>query len=98
MHEPVHTKYEAIKQLKQRLNRKKVLNVNVVEKESIRKENQGKGAMLSNSMRVDDSSMVLFNKELVKLLLLPQKDDKWMEMKINNAKKTQKINLFTGTS
>ena len=54
--------------------------------------------MLSNSMRVDDSSMVLFNKELVKLLLLPQKDDKWMEMKINNAKKTQKINLFTGTS
>ena len=43
MHEPRHEKYEAIKELNRKLNRKKVLNVNVVENEflKIKKENMG---------------------------------------------------------
>ena len=59
VHEPKHEKYEAIKDLKRRLNRKKVLNVNVVENEhlKIKKENMGQGAVLNDAMRVDDQSM-----------------------------------------
>ena len=36
MREPKHEKYEKIKQLRQRLNTKKVLNVNVVENENLK--------------------------------------------------------------
>ena len=36
MHEPKHEKYEEIKKLRQRLNCKKVLNVNVVENENLK--------------------------------------------------------------
>lgn len=69
-HEPFYAKYEAIRDLKRRLNRKKVLNVNVVENEhlKIKKENMGQGAVLNNSMRVDDSSMLMFNSEVLKML------------------------------
>lgn len=59
VHEPVHEKYEAIKELNRKLNRKKVLNVNVVENEylKIKKENMGQGAVINNALRVDDPSM-----------------------------------------
>ena len=89
IHEPHHAKYEAIKALKQRLNRKKVLNVNVVENEQtkIKKENAGQGANLDTSMRTDDPSMVLFHKELGKFLLNPNREDKFMQMKIKQSKK-----------
>ena len=45
LHEPKNEKYEAMKELKQRLNRKKVLNINVVENEylKIKEENNGQG-------------------------------------------------------
>ena len=80
IHEPQHTKYDAIKDLRRRLNRKQVLNVNVIDNEQnkIKKENMGKGALLDNPMRVDDSSMCQFNKELVRLLLHTNKEDKFM--------------------
>ena len=70
------------------MNRKKVLNVNVVVPDKIKKENQGKGAILNDRIRVDDPSMVMFSKEVVKLLLLPNSKDKFMQMKIKNAEKT----------
>ena len=49
VHEPVHQKYEAIKELRRKLDRKKVLNVNVVENEflKIKKENKGQGVVLN---------------------------------------------------
>ena len=92
IHEP-HTKFDAIKDLRRKLNRKQVLNVNVIDNEQnkIKKENMGKGALLDNPMRVDDSSMCQFNKELVKLLLHPNKEDKFMQMKIQNAQKHEKL-------
>ena len=66
----MHEKYEAIKDLNRKLNRKKVLNVNVVENEflKIKKENMGQGAVINNALRVDDPSMLMFNKEVLKLL------------------------------
>ena len=84
IHEPKNTKYDAIRDLKRRLNRKQVLNVNVIDNEhtKIKKENMGKGALLGNPLRVDDTSMIQFNKELVRLLLCPNKEDKFMQMKI----------------
>ena len=83
MHEPT-TKFEAIKELKKRLNRTKVLNVNVIgdEQAKIKKENMGKGALIDNSMHSDDSNMVMFSNELTRLLMLPNKEDKFMAMKV----------------
>ena len=54
------TKFDIVRDLKRRLNRKQVLNVNVIDNEhvKIKKENNGGGAMLDNPMRVDDPSMV----------------------------------------
>ena len=87
MHEPVHEKYDAIRDLKRRLNRKKVLNVNVVENEflKIKKENMGQGAVLNNSMRLDDPSMLMFNMEALRLLQMPHKEDKFMGMKVKKT-------------
>ena len=92
VHEPVHEKYAAIRDLKRRLNRKKVLNINVVENEflKIKKENMGQGAVLNNSMRVDDPSMLMFGSEVLRLLSLPVKEDKFMAMKLKNIKKKRK--------
>ena len=80
----MHAKYEAIKELKRRLNRKKVLNVNVIENEQnkIKKENMGKGALLNNSMRLDDPSMKQFAKLVNKMLMVPRREDKFMQMKL----------------
>ena len=66
MREPKHEKYEKIKQLRQRLNTKKVLNVNVVENENlkIQKENEGKGVQVDKYLGINDSSMQMFRKEL----------------------------------
>ena len=88
IHEP-RTKFDVIRDLKKRLNRKQVLNVNVIDNENnkIKKENNGGGAMLDNPMRVDDPSMIQFNKELVRLMLHPNREDHFMNMKISNAKK-----------
>ena len=88
LHEPKHTKFDAIRDLKRRLNRKKVLNINVIENEDskIKKENEGKGALLSSNFKVDDSSLKMFYRELSRTLLNPQKDDKFLEMKISKAK------------
>ena len=92
MHEPKHEKYEKIRQLRQRLNCKKVLNVNVVENENlkIQKENEGKGVQVDKALGINDSSMQMFRKELVKFLLTPNKEDKYMTMKIASAKKVKK--------
>ena len=93
-HEPVHEKYEAIKELKKRLKRNIVLNVNVIENEhiKIKKENMGKGAQLNNSMRTDDPSMMSFNRLVFKTLQLPDKDDKFMAMKLKRSQiKTKQI-------
>lgn len=110
LHEPAHTKYEAIKELKRRLNRKKVLNINVIENEhnKIKKENMGKGALLNNSMRTDDPSMKQFTKMVNKLLMVPHREDKFMLMKLNNttvklekeeaARKKIKKNIEAGLS
>jgi len=91
-HEPVHSKYEDIKELRRRLNRKKVLNVNVIESENekIKKENMGKGALISSSLRVDDPSMVMFTKELLTMLRHPNKEDKFILYKINMTKKKKR--------
>ena len=93
MHQPRNEKQEARRDFKRRLNRTQVLNVNVIENEQnkIKKENMGKGALLDNPMKVDDSSMVQFNKELVRLLLHPNKEDKFMQYKIQNAKRNKEI-------
>lgn len=92
IHEPVHEKYEAIRDLRRKLNRKKVLNVNVIENEflKIKKENMGQGAVINNSMRVDDPSMLMFGSEVLRLLQLPHKEDKFMAMKVKNTKKKRK--------
>lgn len=92
MHEPKHGKYEEIRKLRQRLNCKKVLNVNVVENENlkIQKENEGKGVQVDKALGINDSSMQMFRKELVKFLLTPNKEDKYMTMKIASAKKVKK--------
>ena len=57
-HEPSSI-YDNIRALRQRLTRKKVLNVNVVEDEhaKIKKENQGKGALLNTNLTIDDPNM-----------------------------------------
>ena len=91
MHEPKHEKYEKIRQLRQRLNTHKVLNVNVVENENlkIQKENEGKGVQVDKALGINDSSMQMFRKELVKFLLTPNKEDKYMTMKIASAKKVK---------
>ncbi len=47
----------------------------------------GKGALIDNSMHSDDSNMIMFSKELTRLLMLPNKEDKFMAMKVYNAKK-----------
>ena len=88
MHEPQHTKFDAIRELKMRLNRKKVININVIDDEEvkIKKENEGKGAMLSTNFKVDDTSLKSFYRELSRTLLNPHKDDKFMEMKIGQAR------------
>ena len=92
MREPKHGKYEEIRKLRQRLNCKKVLNVNVVENENlkIQKENEGKGVQVDKALGINDSSMQMFRKELVKFLLTPNKEDKYMTMKIASAKKVKK--------
>lgn len=89
IHEPKHEKFEAIKELKKRLNRKKVLNINVIgnEKSKIKKDRGGKGALIDKKMHSDDSNMMMFSKELTRLLLLPNKEDKFMAWKVSNAKK-----------
>ena len=73
LHEPKNIKYEAMKELKKRLNYKKVLNVNVVENEFLRikKENNGQGAVMDESLRCDDASMQMFRKEMQRLLMVP---------------------------
>lgn len=57
------------------------------EENKIKKENAGKGALLDTNMRTDDQSMISFNKELLKFLQNPNKEDKFMQYKINNAKR-----------
>ena len=73
LHEPKNIKYEAMKELKKRLKKEKVLNVNVVENEFLRikKENNGQGAVMDESLRCDDQSMQMFRKELSRLLMVP---------------------------
>jgi len=68
-HEPTSI-YDNIRDLRRRLNRKKVLNVNVVEDEhsKIKKENMGKGALLNTCLRIDDPNMTMFSQELQKML------------------------------
>lgn len=65
IHEP-YGKYEAIKELKRRLNRENVFNVNVIDDENakIKKENMGKGALIDGGLRCDDQSMARFTKEV----------------------------------
>ena len=86
-HEPTSI-YDNIRELRNRLNRKKVLNVNVVEDEhaKIKKENMGKGALLNTSLRIDDPNMQMFTRELQNMLQLPNKEDKYMQYKIKLAK------------
>ena len=86
-HEPKSI-YDNIRDLRRRLNRKKVLNVNVIEDEhaKIKKENMGKGALIDSSLRVDDSSMRMFSQELQSMLQLPNKEDKFMQYKLKIAK------------
>ena len=48
------------------------------EENKIEKENAGKGALLDTNMRTDDQSMISFNKELLKFLQNPNKEDKFM--------------------
>ncbi len=66
IHEP-WGKYEAIAELKRRLNRENVFNVNVIDNEQakIKKENQGKGATIETALRVHDASFDNFTRELI---------------------------------
>ena len=95
-HEPKSI-YDNIRDLRRRLNRKKVLNVNVVEDEhaKIKKENMGKGALLNTSLRIDDPNMRMFSQELSNMLQLPNREDKFMQFKIKlmkaNKKKQQQM-------
>ncbi len=69
IHEP-WGKYEEIAELKRRLNRENVFNVNVIDNEQakIKKENQGKGATIETSLRVHDQSFDNFTRELINSL------------------------------
>ena len=53
----------------------------------IKKENAGKGALLSSTLKVDDPNMKMFYRELFSSLVNPQKFDKFMEMKIKRGAK-----------
>ena len=49
----------------------------------------GQGAAIDNSLKATDSSMIMFQNLLKRLLMFPNKEDKFMQMKIMNAKKVK---------
>lgn len=51
----------------------------------IKKENNGQGVGIDESLLEFDQSMQMFRKELQRLLMVPQKNDQFIKMKVKKS-------------
>ena len=92
--EPKYESLQSYKNLKKRLKKANVLNVNVIENEhnKIKKESNGTGARLDTKMDPKDEKMKMFNQHLNRILVEMNSEDYYLQHKyrVHKAKEKSK--------
>ena len=83
MEDPKNQREEDFKALTKRLQKKKVLKINVIENESykIKKDESGVGVKLDTNISTKDPTMQLYYKHLVNMMITMDNKDKFIKTK-----------------